>query len=77
MTLPAPATQYAGSGRLGTPQPLRTSTPTFMAGRAGSGSTAQVLRLGGGGGGGGAGPSRFGSVGLGLGGPASRRLSAR
>ncbi|PNW80724.1 hypothetical protein CHLRE_07g327300v5 [Chlamydomonas reinhardtii] len=68
--------QYAGSGRLGTPQPLRTSTPTFMAGRAGSGSTAQVLRLGGGGGGGGAGPSRFGSVGLGLGGPASRRLSA-
>eukprot|EP00198_Chlamydomonas_reinhardtii_P001136 XP_001690471.1 predicted protein [Chlamydomonas reinhardtii] len=44
VTLPAPATQYAGSGRLGTPQPLRTSTPTFMAGRAGSGSTAQLHR---------------------------------
>ncbi|KAG2442072.1 hypothetical protein HYH02_009863 [Chlamydomonas schloesseri] len=65
--------QLGGSGRVGTPQPLRTSTPTFMAGRAGSGSAAQVLRLGGGG----AGPSRFASVtGMGVGGPASRRLSA-
>ncbi|KAG2440824.1 hypothetical protein HXX76_003679 [Chlamydomonas incerta] len=76
---PTASVELAGSGRLGTPQPLRTSTPTFMAGRAGSGSAAQVLRLGGGGGGGGAGPSRFGGgsgMGMGMGGAASRRLSA-